>query len=350
MGPPIDSPRASNSSTTRPKGRRSPPYHLEAGIALHHCTAKSYAETNWPAILVLYDKLLSIHRSPVYLLNRAIVVAEIEGPLAGIRALDEAGGNQVAQELSPLRRHARRILSPRGRLRTSQAILRGGQGEDSFSARPRHHRQPLGGVFLTSHAVVVGPIRHSLRGARTHRRAGRGRARTCARCRRNANKRAGEPARGWACAPRAGSGGSRGSAGSHSRPRNSINRRDCAFRVGDEQLVLKVEPLERPGLAPVRDEPLVIGERAARCGRDRCSRVRAEGSFASTRPRRRAGLAGRESRVLRARAARSNRGTGFSRGSCRPRAPRWREQASSGDRGIAARRRERPPARGSAGR
>ena len=31
------------------------------------------------------------HRSPVYLLNRAIVVAQIEGPHAGIRALDEAG-------------------------------------------------------------------------------------------------------------------------------------------------------------------------------------------------------------------------------------------------------------------
>src|SRR5262245_49415480 len=66
-------------------------FHLEAAIACHHCTAKSYAETNWPAILRLYDALLTIHRSPVYLLNRAIVVAQIEGPEAGIRALDEAG-------------------------------------------------------------------------------------------------------------------------------------------------------------------------------------------------------------------------------------------------------------------
>ena len=66
-------------------------FHLEAAIASHHCTAKSYAETNWPAILRLYDALLMIHRSPVYLLNRAIVVAQIEGPQAGIRALDEAG-------------------------------------------------------------------------------------------------------------------------------------------------------------------------------------------------------------------------------------------------------------------
>ncbi len=70
------------------------PYHIEAGIALHHSTAKSYDETNWPAILFLYDKLISMHPSPVYVLNRAIVVAEIDGPLAGIRALREAGGNQ----------------------------------------------------------------------------------------------------------------------------------------------------------------------------------------------------------------------------------------------------------------
>src|SRR5262249_44381278 len=62
-------------------------FHLEAAIACHHCTAKSVAETDWPAILRLYDALLTLHRSPVYLLNRAIVVAQIEGPQAGIRAL-----------------------------------------------------------------------------------------------------------------------------------------------------------------------------------------------------------------------------------------------------------------------
>jgi RNA polymerase sigma-70 factor (ECF subfamily) len=71
------------------------PFHLEAGIAFHHCTATSYAETNWTAILQLYDALIRIHRSPVYLLNRAIVVAQIEGPEAGIRALDDAGADST---------------------------------------------------------------------------------------------------------------------------------------------------------------------------------------------------------------------------------------------------------------
>jgi RNA polymerase sigma-70 factor (ECF subfamily) len=67
------------------------PFHLEAAIACHHCTATSLAETDWPAILRLYDALLRQQSSPVYLLNRAIVVAQLEGPQAGIRALEEAG-------------------------------------------------------------------------------------------------------------------------------------------------------------------------------------------------------------------------------------------------------------------
>ena len=72
-------------------------FHLEAGIALYHCAAKSFEETDWPAILRLYDAAIAIHRSPVYLLNRAIVVAQIDGPAAGIRALDEAGLDPALQ-------------------------------------------------------------------------------------------------------------------------------------------------------------------------------------------------------------------------------------------------------------
>jgi RNA polymerase sigma-70 factor (ECF subfamily) len=70
-------------------------YHLEAGIALYHCSAPSYTETDWPAILRLYDALLELHRSPIYLLNRAIVIAQIEGPQAAIRALHDAGSDDA---------------------------------------------------------------------------------------------------------------------------------------------------------------------------------------------------------------------------------------------------------------
>jgi RNA polymerase sigma-70 factor (ECF subfamily) len=66
-------------------------FHLEAGIALLHCSAENYEKTDWPGILRLYDALLAVHHSPVYELNRAIVVAQIAGPLAGIEALNDAG-------------------------------------------------------------------------------------------------------------------------------------------------------------------------------------------------------------------------------------------------------------------
>ncbi|MBS0261640.1 MAG: sigma-70 family RNA polymerase sigma factor [Planctomycetes bacterium] len=63
-------------------------YHLEAGIASYHCLAPSYAETDWSAILGLYDLLLRAHPSPVYVLNRAVVVSQLQGPLAAIRELE----------------------------------------------------------------------------------------------------------------------------------------------------------------------------------------------------------------------------------------------------------------------
>jgi RNA polymerase sigma-70 factor (ECF subfamily) len=72
-------------------------FHLEAAIACHHCTAPSLAETDWPAILRLYDALLARQVSPVYLLNRAIVVAQIDGPEAGLRALDAVADDPASR-------------------------------------------------------------------------------------------------------------------------------------------------------------------------------------------------------------------------------------------------------------
>ena len=63
-------------------------YHLQAGIAACHCTAPDYESTDWPAILSLYDRLLEHDGSPVVALNRAVAVAEVEGPAAGVAAVN----------------------------------------------------------------------------------------------------------------------------------------------------------------------------------------------------------------------------------------------------------------------
>jgi RNA polymerase sigma factor (sigma-70 family) len=62
-------------------------YHLQAGIAACHCAAKDYAATDWRQILELYDRLVEFDDSPVVALNRAVAVAEVSGPQAGIDAI-----------------------------------------------------------------------------------------------------------------------------------------------------------------------------------------------------------------------------------------------------------------------
>ncbi len=64
------------------------PYHLQAGIAACHCTASDDASTDWAAILAHYDQWLQLTDSPVVALNRAVAVAKIHGPAAGIAAIE----------------------------------------------------------------------------------------------------------------------------------------------------------------------------------------------------------------------------------------------------------------------
>ena len=68
-------------------------YHVQAAIAALHARAENLATSDWPAILELYDQLLSISgASPVVALNRAVAVAKVHGPakaLATIDSLDE---------------------------------------------------------------------------------------------------------------------------------------------------------------------------------------------------------------------------------------------------------------------
>ena len=70
-----------------PAGR----FTLQAAIAALHAQAPSYAETDWPQILTLYDELLRVWPSPVVELNRAVAVSMVDGPeaaLAEVEALE----------------------------------------------------------------------------------------------------------------------------------------------------------------------------------------------------------------------------------------------------------------------
>jgi RNA polymerase sigma-70 factor (ECF subfamily) len=65
------------------------PYTLQAAIASVHAKAPSSAETDWRQIVRLYDLLLEALPSPVVALNRAVSVAMVEGPAAGLALVDD---------------------------------------------------------------------------------------------------------------------------------------------------------------------------------------------------------------------------------------------------------------------
>jgi len=69
------------------EGRELSEYHLQAGIAAIHCTSADYASTDWALILRHYDELNRLKPSPVVALNRAVAVAHLRGPQAGLDAI-----------------------------------------------------------------------------------------------------------------------------------------------------------------------------------------------------------------------------------------------------------------------
>jgi RNA polymerase sigma-70 factor (ECF subfamily) len=72
-------------------------YQLEAGIAACHCLAPKYQDTDWARILDLYDLLVGFNNSPIVYLNRAVALARVEGPEAGIRAIGQIRGERLEQ-------------------------------------------------------------------------------------------------------------------------------------------------------------------------------------------------------------------------------------------------------------
>ncbi len=70
------------------------PYHLEAGIAALHAAARTPQETDWPAVVELYDRLMRLAPSPVVALNRAVALAQRDGPQAGLDALEAIQGRE----------------------------------------------------------------------------------------------------------------------------------------------------------------------------------------------------------------------------------------------------------------
>ncbi|MFC0682133.1 RNA polymerase sigma factor [Lysobacter korlensis] len=85
------------------------PYQLQAAIAALHGEAATAEQTDWPQILALYEVLERVSPSPVVTLNRAVAVARVHGPHAGLAVL-----GTVAEDPALTRSH--RLDAVRGHL------------------------------------------------------------------------------------------------------------------------------------------------------------------------------------------------------------------------------------------
>jgi RNA polymerase sigma-70 factor (ECF subfamily) len=67
------------------------PYQIQAAINAVHSDAPTAVDTDWRQVLALYDQLMSIAPSPVTALNRAVAVAEVDGPEPALTIVDGLG-------------------------------------------------------------------------------------------------------------------------------------------------------------------------------------------------------------------------------------------------------------------
>ncbi len=123
--------------------------HLEAAIAAKHAGADSWAATDWPGIVQLYDHLLSLRPTPVVALNRAVAVGQAQGPAAGLEALEEIAGIERLDDYLFLAATRADLLRRCGRLaeavpcyQRAQELARSDPERRFFSRRIRECQGP----------------------------------------------------------------------------------------------------------------------------------------------------------------------------------------------------------------
>lgn len=138
------------------------PYAVQAAIAAEHDRAPSAADTDWAAIVALYDEL---PQNPVIALNRAVAVAMAEGPDAGLAALDALGEPPAlaASHLLPATRGE--LLRRAGRLQEAIPHLEAarhrapGEGERRlFERRIAECRTEDSGKGISAATAVLHPF------------------------------------------------------------------------------------------------------------------------------------------------------------------------------------------------
>jgi RNA polymerase sigma factor (sigma-70 family) len=123
------------------------PYALQAALAACHARARSAAETDWPRIAALYDRLRMVMPSPVVDLNRAIAHSMAFGPEAGLRLVDEIAGAAALRNYAPLPAARGDFLFRAGRL---------AEARSEFEVAAKLTRNAREAAFLLARADACG--------------------------------------------------------------------------------------------------------------------------------------------------------------------------------------------------
>jgi len=124
------------------KGSEMSEYHLEAAIASVHATARGIEDTDWAKIISLYDSLISIRPSPIVALNRAIAIAQLDGPDRGIAEIQAIVDRDRLKSypfywaaLGEFELRSKRYATAHGYFRSALALARNEAERNFFSQR-----------------------------------------------------------------------------------------------------------------------------------------------------------------------------------------------------------------------
>ena len=76
-------------------------YQILAAINAVHTSARDMRDTDWSQVVALYDQLVRLDPSPIVALNRAIAVAELDGPQVALAAVDRLDGWRAITPTTP---------------------------------------------------------------------------------------------------------------------------------------------------------------------------------------------------------------------------------------------------------
>jgi len=124
------------------------PYVLQAALAACHARARRAADTDWPRIAALYDRLRVVTPSPVVDLNRAIAHSMAFGPDAGLKLLDEIPDTDALRHYAPFPAARGDFLFRAGRLAEARTAF------EAAAALTRNLRER---AFLLARADACGP-------------------------------------------------------------------------------------------------------------------------------------------------------------------------------------------------